>query len=97
MTNGQNSLPWSQSIWNRINQAVAEECQRTKVAAQFLPPYPGGSAEMLTIPSDTVVADGQPLNVNQTQTTDIVEILVEFKLTKQQVGQPTFCLKLKMC
>jgi hypothetical protein len=84
MNNGENM--WNSTIWDRIKGAVAEECERTKVAAKFLPPYPGSNADMLTVPSDTVIPDGRPLSVNQNQTTDIIEILVEFKLTKQQCG-----------
>jgi uncharacterized linocin/CFP29 family protein len=85
MNNGQNMLPWNPAIWDRINQAVAEECQRTKVAAKFLPPYMGGNNEMGYVHSDTVISSArQPLSVNQTETTDIIEILVEFKLTREQ-------------
>ena len=34
---GRDRLSWSESIWNRIDQAVHEECQRTKVASKFIP------------------------------------------------------------
>src|SRR5262245_49908581 len=83
MENGQNMLPWSKAIWDRICQAVADECQRTKIAAKFLPPYPGPIPDPL--PADTIIKAPPPLSVNQNKTTDIMEILVEFKLTNKQV------------
>jgi hypothetical protein len=82
--NGQDMLPWTPLIRDRIRQAVEEECQRTKVAAKFLPPYPGPIPELL--PADTVTLH-HPLSINQNRTTDIVEIQVEFTLTDRQVTE----------
>ena len=85
MNNGRDKLPWSQEIWDRIDQAVHEECRRTKIAQKFLPihgPVPSGT---LTVPSDTVIVEGQTLQIIEAATTPLVELLVEFTLTPQQV------------
>ena len=37
MNLGRDKLPWSQGLWDRIDQAVHAEAQRIKVAAKFLP------------------------------------------------------------
>lgn len=47
-------LDWSQATWDRINQAVHDECRRTKVARKFLP-FVMTDATAKTFPSDTVI------------------------------------------
>ena len=81
---GRDKLPWSQEIWNRIDQAVHDECHRTKVARKFLPIYGPVSPGELTVTSDTILA-GQTLTVNEAATIPLLELLVEFTLTLQQV------------
>ena len=85
MNHGRDRLPWSQEIWNRIDQAVHAECQRTKIAAKFLPMYGPISPSERTVPADRVVLDGETLNVDETEVVPIVELVAEFKLTLQQV------------
>ena len=58
MKNNREKLPWSQEIWNRIDQAVHNECKRTKIARQFLPLYGPVAAGQTTVHSDAVVIDG---------------------------------------
>jgi uncharacterized linocin/CFP29 family protein len=84
MNLGRDRLAWSQEIWNSIDQAVHDECQRTKVAAKFLPLYPVGP-DMLTVPSDAVDPQTFPLlTVNEAAVTPLLEMWVDFALTKQQ-------------
>ena len=92
MNNGREKVAWSQEIWDRIDQAVHAECQRTKIAAKFLPMYGPIDPKATTVPSDTVLADTvgaerelSILSVDETATTPIVEIQVQFQLTPQQV------------
>jgi len=83
---GRDRLGWSEEIWNRIDQAVHDEAQRTKVAAKFLPLYVATPGEM-TVPAELIApAEGrkQQLVVDEAATVSIVEILVEFALTSQQ-------------
>jgi hypothetical protein len=65
MNLGRDKLHWSQEIWNRIDQAVHAECQRTKIARKFLPLYGPVAPGELTMPSDTVLRDGQTLSVDE--------------------------------
>lgn len=94
MNLGRDKLSWSQEIWNRIDQAVHDECERVKIAAKFLPLYGPVAPDTLTVPSDTIVTtppsetmtmNGQTLNVNEATVFPIIELLVEFILTPQQV------------
>jgi uncharacterized linocin/CFP29 family protein len=87
MNLGRDKVPWSQEIWNRIDQAVHDECQRTKIARRFLPMYGPVSPGELIVISDTVVRDGQTLTVNEAATIPLIELLVEFTLTLQQVDR----------
>jgi uncharacterized linocin/CFP29 family protein len=96
MNNGREKVPWSQEIWNRIDRAVHAECQRTKIAAKFLPMYGPVDHNARTVPSDRVevlevaalrVAAGPIplLEVDEAAETPVVEIQVQFQLTPQQV------------
>jgi uncharacterized linocin/CFP29 family protein len=82
---GRDKVPWDQEIWNRIDQAVHAECQRTRIARRFLPLYGPVSPGELTVTSDTVMRDGQTLAVDEAATIPLIELLVEFTLTLQQV------------
>lgn len=54
MNNGREKVPWSQEIWDCIDQAVHAECQRTKIAAKFLPMHGPIDPRARTVPSDRV-------------------------------------------
>ncbi|HKX27953.1 MAG TPA: encapsulin [Blastocatellia bacterium] len=85
MNLGREKLPWSQDIWNRIDQAVHDEYERTNITRKFIPLYgPIAPGELIVI-ADTVVRDGQTLTVNESATIPLVELQVEFTLTPQQV------------
>jgi uncharacterized linocin/CFP29 family protein len=94
---GRDRLSWSESIWNRIDKAMHEECQRTKVASKFIP-LSGHMRDVATVQSDTVevtqgivmqeqVLEAPRLFVEQTRTTGLNEIFVEFTLTQEQVDK----------
>src|SRR5512132_4207580 len=52
--NGRDKVPWDSETWDRIDQAVHAECQRTKIAAKFLPMYGPIDPKARTVPSDRV-------------------------------------------
>jgi len=83
MTSGRSNQEWSQEIWDRINQAIHDETKRAKVAARFLPLYMS-MPHAFIVPADVTNTNQQPLTVDETKTTEIVEILVEIALTPQQ-------------
>ena len=83
MTLGRERLDWSQDIWTGIDDAVHGEFQRTSVAAKFIPLH-GPVPDALTVPADVIDLD--TMTVNEVAVTPIVELGVEFGLTRQQVG-----------
>ena len=85
LNNGRDKLPWSQEVWDRIDQAVHAECGRTKVAEKFLPMHGPVDPGTLTVPSDTVIVDGQTLTVNEAATTPLVELQVEYIMRQQHI------------
>jgi uncharacterized linocin/CFP29 family protein len=82
MNLGRDKLPWTQEVWDRMDQAVHAEAQRAKVAAKFLPLH-GPIGEALTVPADTI--DPGEMTVEEGAVTPVVEMWVEFRLTKPQV------------
>jgi hypothetical protein len=83
--NRQNQDPWNEEIWKRIDMAVHTECMRTKVASRFLPLVKVDQAQ-LTFPSDTVIVDKRSrLSIREAATIELIELVSEFRLTKQQV------------
>src|SRR3974377_920748 len=83
MTLGRERLDWSHDIWTGIDEAVHGEFQRTAGAPKFLPLH-GPVADALTVPADVIDLD--TMTVNEVAVTPIVELGVEFGLTRQQVG-----------
>jgi uncharacterized linocin/CFP29 family protein len=95
MTNGnlnREKLPWTQDLWDRIDMAVHDEMKRILIARRFIPVVTATS-ETLTVAADTVVVNPgttEPMNkgllqVNEAAVTEMLEVWVEFSLTKQQV------------
>lgn len=85
MQKDREKLPWSEEIWKRIDQAVYDECYRTKVAAKFLPLHGPMSPGTMTVPSDTILSDDQILNIDEGAMTPLIELIAEFTLTPQQI------------
>ena len=92
-TRNRNQLSWTDENWQEIDRAVHDECKRTKVAAKYLPIYPAPGAT--TVPSDTVLLgdpqdrQGEPkLTIDETATTPLLELEVQFRLTIQQMMEP---------
>jgi uncharacterized linocin/CFP29 family protein len=89
-----NQLPWTDEQWKQIDMAVHDECKLTKVAAKYLPIHPAPGAK--TIPSNTVLLSDQrgrqgqkKLTIDETATTPILELEVQFEVTYQQIIEPT--------
>ena len=80
---GRERLNWSADIWKRIDDAVHDEFQRTSVAAKFIPLY-GPVGDVLTVPADDI--DTDTMTISETQVTPLLEMWVEFGLTRQQVA-----------
>jgi uncharacterized linocin/CFP29 family protein len=85
MSLGREQLSWTDDAWSAIDNAVNAEVQRTCVAAKVIPlqtpaPPPGAS----TVPADVI--DRATMTIDESAVTPVVELGVEFKLTRQQVG-----------
>jgi len=83
---GRDKLPWGKELWNRLDMAVHDEMKRIMITRRFVPIVP--MPEALTVPADTVTENenqDRPLEVNEAAVTSLIEIWVEFALTKQQV------------
>jgi uncharacterized linocin/CFP29 family protein len=80
---GRDKLPWESNLWDRIDQAVNKEGERIRIARRFIPLVPMPDA--LTTPADTINTDTTFLRVDEGSTVPLIEIWVEFALTKQQV------------
>jgi uncharacterized linocin/CFP29 family protein len=86
-------LPWPQDLWDRIDMAVHDEMKRILIGRRFIP-LVLASPDTLTVAADTVIVNpGGPaelankgmLQVNEAAITEMIEVWVEFSLTKQQV------------
>jgi uncharacterized linocin/CFP29 family protein len=80
---GRDRLNWTQDVWKKIDDAVHDEFQRTAVAAKFIPLY-GPVADALTVASDIIDLD--TMTVDEVAVTPLLELSVEFGLTRQQVA-----------
>lgn len=86
-------LPWDDEIWNRIDRAVHDECKRTQIASKFLPLHGPVESGQLTVPSDKIIFDqtnngqrnGNTLEIPEAETNNLIELVVEFTLTRQQL------------
>ena len=85
MSLGRERLSWSDDVWKSIDDAVHDEVQRTSVAAKFIPLHaPAPAPDALNVPSDRV--DATTMTVDEAAIIPIVELGVEFRLTRQQIG-----------
>ena len=83
-------VPWSDAVWQRIDQAVEQEMKRTRIGARFLPkrPVPPKTTSVPTDAYTTTPVGGTPiLTVNESATTPLNEYYADFLLTTQQVDQ----------
>lgn len=81
---GRDNLPWNAALWTRIDQAVGLEAERIRIARRFLPwvPMPGA----MTAPTDTLGVDKSGLlKVEEGLTVPLIEIWVDFALTRDQI------------
>jgi uncharacterized linocin/CFP29 family protein len=85
MSLGRERLTWGDDIWRAIDDAVHDEVQRTSVAAKFIPLHsPAPPPEASIVPAGII--DPAAMTVDEVAITPIVELGVEFHLTRQQYG-----------
>jgi uncharacterized linocin/CFP29 family protein len=84
MALGREQLDWDDSVWKTLDDAVHDEFHRTAVGLKFIP-SPGQSDNAMTVPAD-VVNIGDTMTVNEADVTALVELGVDFGLTRQQTA-----------
>ena len=84
MSLGREALSWSQQTWAEIDRAVHEENVRAGVAAKVIP-LRGPQPEAVTVPAEAI--DPDTLTVDESAVVPLVELTIDFSLTRQQVDQ----------
>ena len=81
--------------WALVEQAVHDECKRTRIAQKFLPIHIAPESGLTTFPSDTILLDNQignqvppKLTVDETAVVPFIELEVQFQVTMQQMTEP---------
>jgi uncharacterized linocin/CFP29 family protein len=83
MALGREQLDWGDSVWKALDDAVHDEFHRTAVGLKFIP-FPGQSDNAMTVPADVI--DPATMTVNEADVTALVELGVDFGLTRQQTA-----------
>jgi uncharacterized linocin/CFP29 family protein len=83
MALGREQLDWDNSVWKTLDDAVHDEFHRTAVGLKFIP-FPGQSDNAMTVPADVI--DPATMTVNEADVAALVELGVDFGLTRQQTA-----------
>jgi uncharacterized linocin/CFP29 family protein len=83
MVLGREQVEWGQDIWDALDNAVHDEFHRSAVGLKFIP-FHGQVDNAMTVPSDVVELD--TMTVDESAVTALVELGVEFGLTRQQTA-----------
>jgi uncharacterized linocin/CFP29 family protein len=81
---GRDKLPWSRETWNRIDQAVMAEVNRSSTTRKILPLFGPVEEATTSVPAD--IFDPNTGAIDEGRTTALLEISSEFLLTMQQVA-----------
>jgi uncharacterized linocin/CFP29 family protein len=84
MTLGREALNWSEQTWAAIDHAVHEENVRAGVTAKVIP-LRGPMPQAVTVPAEAI--DPATMTVDESSVVPLVELTVDFSLTRQQVEQ----------
>ncbi len=83
MVLGREQLEWNQDVWSALDGAVHDEFHRSAVGLKFIP-FHGQVDNAMTVPSDIVDLD--TMTVDETAVLSLVELGIEFGLTRQQMA-----------
>jgi hypothetical protein len=76
-----NDVQWQQKTWDAINQAIRDEDGQLNIGKNILP-YFQVDSEVPYVPAERI--DPETLTISETDKTSIIEIAVNFALTKAQ-------------
>ncbi len=77
---------WPESVWDDIDEAVADESRRIKIAGKFLPRH-RPMAEARTVPAERIRRSEGGFFIDEAPVIPLLELWVEFELTRQQVSR----------
>jgi len=80
---GREQVDWSDGVWKALDDAVHDEFHRTAVGLKFIP-FHGQLEDATTIPADVI--DLTKMTVDETKVTALVELGIDFGLTRQQTA-----------
>jgi len=80
---GREQVDWTSDVWDALDAAVHDEFHRSAVGLKFIP-FHGQVDNAMTVPSDVVDLD--TMTVDESAVVGLVELGVEFGLTRQQTA-----------
>ena len=83
MALGREQVDWSDGVWKALDDAVHDEFHRTAVGLKFIP-FHGQMDNAMTVPADVI--DLTKMIVDEGKVTAVVELGVDFGLTRQQTA-----------
>jgi uncharacterized linocin/CFP29 family protein len=83
MALGRDQLNWSDSVWKTLDDAVHDEFHRTAVGLKFIP-FHGQLDDAVNAPADVI--DSATMTVNEAEVTALVELGIDFGLSRQQTA-----------
>jgi uncharacterized linocin/CFP29 family protein len=83
MSLGREQVEWSDATWKALDDAVHDEFHRSAVALKFIPFY-DQLQNAMTVPADVIDLD--KMTVDEANVTALVELGIDFGLTRQQMA-----------
>ena len=80
---GREQVGWSDAVWKTLDDAVHDEFHRSAVALKFIP-FHGQLDNAMTVPSDVI--DLETMTVDEAAVSALVELGIDFGLTRQQTA-----------
>ena len=90
---GKDQMPWSDAVWDALDQAVIEEMTRTRVAAKFLPLVEVEkketivAADIVNVPGQGVTPTGTPPDLALSSDESNTFRMQEFSVSVLPIGQ----------
>ncbi len=83
MSLGREQVQWSDAIWKALDDAVHDEFHRSAIGLKFIP-FHGQLENAMTVPSDVIDLD--KMTADEANVTALVELGIDFGLTRQQMA-----------
>src|SRR5438270_11971503 len=84
MALGREQLAWTDSVWKALDDALHDEYHRTAVGLKFIP-YRAQPDNAVNAPADVI--DATTMTIDEANVTALVELGVNFGLSRQQLAR----------